>query len=444
MTRGTDQVPQGFVLSDAAMYSFLDQDVFPDILSFCSAIPDHLKPLFLIPVSLQAVTASRLALAAVRVASSSTADGAIPSGSTEDADLFGTKTFVYDDVEPTVPSSEPGSIFEPNDADDLTRHQDLEENQDQNFQVPTDTSYMSDVDVTESGFQYPYRTEESPVRHSTVLVVRRRSRVALKPEDLESRTPEKIRDNAQSCSVKLVSYDKRGRVYTFSVVCGNKPRTVRASMTDVQHVALSCDCPFWRWNGPEFHAQANSYMLGSPEGSAAPPDVRDPDRTYWLCKHAYSVLARMDDFVSDVIDQNWEDDEEPDDEDVLEAVDQNWSELEDVVQIPLDEAEEDDVELDWVDSESEDATNVSEDFEEAPDEYGGEEEPEPEYEEPESDEPEPEPEPESDEPGEEPDEEPEPDIEEPEPEPEPEEPEPEEPDTVLEEEPEDPGSWSGR
>ena len=148
-----EDVPQGFILSDAALYAFQDQEVFSDLISFCSAIPYHLRPLFLIPIKLQPITAS-LRQAAVRVAAVRVADGAIPSGGTEEGGWFGTRTFVYDeDVEPTIPSSEPGSIFKQVQPDEMTRHQNLEEDQDQNWQDPTDTSYMSDVDVTDSGFQ---------------------------------------------------------------------------------------------------------------------------------------------------------------------------------------------------------------------------------------------------------------------------------------------------
>lgn len=355
-----EDLPQGFILSESALYAFADQEVFPDLISFCSAIPVHLRPLFLIPIRLQSASngMERVASAVARSRIS------IPTGDTEEGDLFGTKTFVYDDNEPTVPSSEPGSIFDIEDADDMTHHQDLETDQDQNIQVPTDTSYNSDVDLTDSYMRYPYRTPEYPVRHSTVLVVSF-PRFALKPEMLETHAPEKVKTNAKTCKVKLLSYDKRGRVFTFSVNCGNGPHDVRAALTDVNHVAMNCDCNFWRWNGPEYHAVQQGFMLGDPRGTASPPNVRDPDRKYWLCKHAYAVLTRLDDFVSDVVEKNWDPEkEEPSDEELLAAIDKGWDEMEEEAEVPLEESEEDDVDLVVEEPEEEAEEEESEEAEE--------------------------------------------------------------------------------
>lgn len=337
----TPETPDGFILSDAAMYSFVCQDVYGDIISFAAAIPDHLKPLFLIPIKLEKVTtASEISM---RVARRRYADGTQPSGDTPEAELFGTKTFVNDDAEPTVPSSAPGSIFRIDDAMGKTHHQDGHE--DQNVQVPTDTTFNTDVDMSEY-FEYPYRTEEKPVRHSSRRVARPIIvRLALKPEVLEPRAPQKVRDKARTCSVSLTSYDKKTRVFTFSVDCGNVPRTVQASLSDIDDVALICDCPFWQWNGPEHNAQSNSYLLGQPYGTAGPPDVRDPNREYAMCKHAYAVLRKLDTFVQEIVSENWD----KSDEELLDEVDEEWDRLEGVAEVPLEEQEDDEIEAEWED-----------------------------------------------------------------------------------------------
>lgn len=335
--------PHGYALSESALYAFTCQDVFPDTLSFAAAIPDNLKPIFLIPIRLE-IASSRSAVAH-NIANHRCADGYTPSGGTEEGDLFGTKTFTYEDNTPTVPSSESGSIFQVDDADDITKHQ--EYNYDQNVQEPSDTSYMSDVDVTEDGFDYPYRTNQE-VRHSSVKqpnVVVFKLRVALKPEQLEIHTPKKIKDNAESCTVSLVSYDKKTKVFTFSADCGNGKKQVQAKLSDIDQIAMSCNCPFWRWNGPEYHAVQKSYMLDSPFGSATAPNERDPDRKYWLCKHTYAVLRRMDFFVQEIIDENWD----KDDSELLDEVDNEWDRLEGAVEIPIEDIDEDDLdlEIDW-------------------------------------------------------------------------------------------------
>ncbi len=347
-----DLTPQGFLLSEAALYSFFAQDVYPDVFSFCSAIPDHLKQLFLIPVRLEPAQ-DPSAQALVASVAARLAGDTIPSGDTPEGDLFSYRTFDYGDNENTVAPSDPGSIFDVGDADDMTHHQEFPTDQDENIQVPSDTSYMTDVDLTESDIRYPYRTDERPLRHSAIrratapmVVIAARSafrhRVALKPEQLEPKAPGKVKENAESCSVSLVSYDKRGRVFTFDVDAGNGTKHVRASLTDLDHVAMTCDCPFWRYNGPEFHAKTGGYLLGAPHGTASPPDVRDPDRQYYLCKHTYAVLKRLDEFVSDVTDENWD----LDDEEAMAEVDRNWDKMADVAEVPMDDFE-DEVVVDW-------------------------------------------------------------------------------------------------
>jgi hypothetical protein len=343
--------PHGFLLSDAAQYAFLCQEVFPDIISFAAAIPDHLKPLFLIPIKVETVQVAASRRIASRIARRNIADGPTPlgDGGEDESEWFGTKTFKYEDNEPTVPSSEPGSIFDTKDgeADSLTHHQ--EYNFDENIEVPTDTSYIEDVDITQY-WDYPYRQKEEPVRHSSwkhVAVLelpwrRRLARMAMKPEELEPRAPEKIKRNSKGCRVSLTSYDKKSRVFTFSVDCGHGHRTVQASLSDIDKVALSCDCPFWRYNGPEFHATHNAYMLGQPFGTASPPDVRDPDRKYFLCKHSYAVLKRLDDFVQEVTEENWD----ADDDEIMEKVDEDWDRLEGVAEVPTEELEDDDIDID--------------------------------------------------------------------------------------------------
>jgi len=328
--------PHGFVLSELALYAFVCQDVYPDVISFAAAIPDHLKPLFLIPIQMEMATAS--SEIAHKIACSRHANS-------PDADLFGTSTFVNDDAESTVPSSEPGSIFQVDDADDITHHQEYD--YDQNIQVPTDTTFMSDVVPEDEGFDYPYNTKQRPVHSSKnvpfVAIVK--LHVALKPEQLETHAPPKIRENARACTVSLVSYDDKSKVFTFAVDAGNGAKQVQAKLSEIDQVSMSCNCPFWRWNGPEFHAKENSFMLDSPFGTAETPNVRDPDRKYWLCKHAYAVLKRLDSFVQEVVDENWDKDED----ELLETVESEWDRLEGAAKVPLEDAEDDDIELeiDW-------------------------------------------------------------------------------------------------
>jgi len=325
----------GFVLTEAAQYAFKCQDVYPDILSFAAAIPEHLKPIFLLPVKMEAIVASESNyLIATRIAACAM-DGSTPEG-----DLFSYQSFLYNDIEPTIPNSSPGSIFDISDADSLTHHQ--EYNFDQNIQVPTDTSYMSDVDMTQY-FSYPYRTVEQPVRksslnsHHVALI-----RLALNPDYLETKTPRKIKKNADECTVILIDYDRKTRTFTFNVVCGSDKKVVKAALSDVRNVVLVCNCEFWRYNGPDYNAKTNKFLLGPPVGRATPPNIRDPKRQYWLCKHTYAVIVRLDDFLKDISSENLELDEKS----LLNVVDREYDRLAEKTLVPLEDVEQD-VEVDW-------------------------------------------------------------------------------------------------
>ena len=128
-------------------------------------------------------------------------------------------------------------------------------------------------------------------------------------------------------------------------------------------------------------------MLGQPFGSASVPNVRDPDRKYWLCKHTYAVLRRLESFVAQVVSESWDES----DEEVMAKVDEEWDRMEGVSHIPLEEAEEDDVDVEWDpadEEESEEEPEPDEEDESEPEEEElEEEEPEPEEEEPEPEEP---------------------------------------------------------
>jgi hypothetical protein len=58
------------------------------------------------------------------------------------------------------------------------------------------------------------------------------------------------------------------------------------------NLRISCNCPFWRWQGPEHWAKQGDYLLGRPQGSASRPKVRDPEHVHPVCKHVYAVLEK--------------------------------------------------------------------------------------------------------------------------------------------------------
>jgi hypothetical protein len=336
----SDPLSNGFVLSDSAMYAFSCQEVYPDIISFAAAIPDHLKPIFLIPVQVQIASkepSDKILSIASKIAS--------PTGESDSSDLFGYKTFVNYDNEPAITPGNEGSIYDHTQTpEDIPVSQPGDQfcgdhpRYDARVVEPFDTSYYNDGDSTDLFYEgYPYRTDQQ-VRHSFVKPLK--VRISIKPELLQNHAPNKTKQRSKTCSVKFISYMKPDRMYTFSVGCGNNPHLVHAVLSEIDEISMSCDCPFWRWNGPEYHAKVQNYLLDKPRGTASPPNVRDPDRIHWLCKHAYAVLRRLEEHVQRITDENWE----LDDQELLNAIDSEWDRLEGVVEVPLQEIEEEDPE----------------------------------------------------------------------------------------------------
>jgi len=329
-------LPSAFVLSDAAQYAFKCQDVYPDVVSFASAIPEHLRPIFLTPVQVQ-YASSRVAIA-IRVS-----EGAGPTGATPEGELFSYQTFKYEDNTPNIPSSDPGSIFEIDTPIDKTHHQ--EYNFDQNIQTPTDTTFNTDVDTTQYT-TYPYRTPEKPVRRSStnpapVVVVR----LAYKESYLKTKAPKNIRENSKKVKVSLISFEPRSHIFTFNCDTDGSKNTVQAALSDRMDVSLNCSCKFWRYNGPEHKASRKRYLLAPAYGQAYPPDIRDPEGKYWLCKHTLAVLKRLSKFVDQVSMEN----AQKDNEDLVEIVEAQWDRMEPIAEIPDEDLSENEVEVetDW-------------------------------------------------------------------------------------------------
>lgn len=111
----------------------------------------------------------------------------------------------------------------------------------------------------------------------------------------------KTQQRAAQCRTDVKRADIKNLRWIFSVDCGNGAKVVRfkanrkGNITKFQkmdfHVA--CSCPAWRWQGPEFHSTTKNYQdPRTPlQGTASPPDIRDPDRVNKVCKHVAAVLG---------------------------------------------------------------------------------------------------------------------------------------------------------
>lgn len=100
-------------------------------------------------------------------------------------------------------------------------------------------------------------------------------------ESLIAKTDPSVTEKAESLNV-IEESEGTFRVddYTLKVSQDDKPK-------------MNCSCNYWRWQGPEYWATQEGYLLGKPKGTASKPNVKDPKGNHFLCKHAVAVLRHL-------------------------------------------------------------------------------------------------------------------------------------------------------
>jgi hypothetical protein len=58
-------------------------------------------------------------------------------------------------------------------------------------------------------------------------------------------------------------------------------------------VKISCDCPFWQYQGPDFNAQKENYLEGLPKSKGEPSDKSSLSKNK-ICKHVSAVREHID------------------------------------------------------------------------------------------------------------------------------------------------------
>jgi len=145
-----------------------------------------------------------------------------------------------------------------------------------------------------------YRLKFTPVR---AFVAEVGVRVARKLGEILDGLNPKILDRASRAEVTVKRIDRANLRWVFNVK-GNHDYTVKLRAVRKGNVTqlakmdleLSCTCPAWRWQGPEFHSTSEKYQLGKLQGTASAPDIRDPDRENFVCKHVAAVLYATKDW----------------------------------------------------------------------------------------------------------------------------------------------------
>jgi hypothetical protein len=126
------------------------------------------------------------------------------------------------------------------------------------------------------------------------------NRKAYKIGDIESLCSPDLRQRSRGLGVRLRRVDGRNKRWLFEAKGSSGTYVVkvkafprRKDITDPKKVDIkvSCSCPFWRWQGPEFHAKGKGYLLGKAVGTASKPDIKDPNREHGACKHILACLS---------------------------------------------------------------------------------------------------------------------------------------------------------
>ena len=127
----------------------------------------------------------------------------------------------------------------------------------------------------------------------------------IKPSDLISSTSSDIQNRSSKRSARLVRVDRANSVWSFQVAgSSDKSYIVRIKVPKLsgssakdQDVQVTCNCPFFKWQGPEHWASVENYLYQKPAGSASEPTTRDPEGVKRICKHVVSALKNFEGYV---------------------------------------------------------------------------------------------------------------------------------------------------
>lgn len=126
-----------------------------------------------------------------------------------------------------------------------------------------------------------------------------RLRTAKKISEILSGLNSRVVGKGPAVDVRLKRVDKRNLLWRFDAQGSKEVYTVyvkavpadkRVTRLMSSDVLLACTCPYWRYQGPEYHAVKDKYLYRVPRGTAHPPDIMDVPRENFICKHVWAVL----------------------------------------------------------------------------------------------------------------------------------------------------------
>lgn len=136
------------------------------------------------------------------------------------------------------------------------------------------------------------------------------SKIAMTAGELIFRTNQRSIKYAKGCIATTKRNDPKNGRWTFSVKCrqlkSKGPYDVRFKLKKGKgsktvgmlgrEIDISCNCNAWKYNGADFNALDKDYSERQ-YSNGSPPNIRDPKRTYLICKHIAACIPLFRRFI---------------------------------------------------------------------------------------------------------------------------------------------------
>lgn len=136
------------------------------------------------------------------------------------------------------------------------------------------------------------------------------AKIAMTAGELIFRTNQRSIKYAKGCISTTKKNDPKNGRWTFSVRCNQNwskgPYDVRFKLVPGKgsktqgmlgrEVEVSCNCNAWKYNGADFNALDKDYSERQ-YSDGQPPNKRDPQRRYLICKHVAASIPLFKKFI---------------------------------------------------------------------------------------------------------------------------------------------------
>lgn len=294
-------------ISEVAWKEFEGQEVFPTVGEFIAAMPPATKGLHVLPSEIGKQIPGYRPVTA------------------NDADLFGPLTEMYTHPGQDNPNIEDTSIYKVEDANELLKdqsHRDWREIEQQpmdgepytnkdkpkpprayeddyainNYYGRRDPADRRAPESSEDGIEYPVVFTLHVGSHAVG------TRTAAVWNEIVAGLSDKVVQASKDCTVRLTKSMPRYLRWDFEVKCAGSddvhtvhvkalPRDKRHKNVRSMDLRVGCDCGFWKWQGPDYHAATEGYLDRRKRSDGSPPVIRDPKGVNRVCKHVYAAAS---------------------------------------------------------------------------------------------------------------------------------------------------------